>query len=424
MAAGRAVARGIVVLLLGAALAAVPSSPPAEAEEQATVEIAALQFTPSRLEIRTGTVVVWHNAEPVDYPIAGGTHEPAADDGSFAAPGIAPAARWSFRFLNPGTFAYRCRRHPIEGSIVVTGPAIRPPADRDVAIVERSADPEQWGFEPADATLDAGSAVVWRNNGSTEHTVTADDGSFDSGPIEAGSTWRLGFEKPGIYRYHCTPHPWMTGVVRVAPPGGPPPAETAPPRSRRAGTRRAVASPAARPASGGPARVTVEAVEPDQASPTEWGFQPPRVEIRAGDTIVWRNAGSSTHTATADDGSFDLALPPGATRERRFEAAGTYAYHCTPHPWMKATVIVTAAPASNEPSPASTPSASPRGTAETRVAGTRLTAPAGAVREPTVPVAVAVGIAMLTFGFGMIAATFLGWFRRLARNVKPAAGPH
>jgi plastocyanin len=47
------------------------------------------------------------------------------------------------------------------------------------------------------------------------HTVTAEDGSFESGPIESGQTRALLFAKPGTFPFHCTPHPFMKGEVIV-----------------------------------------------------------------------------------------------------------------------------------------------------------------------------------------------------------------
>ncbi|MEM3032421.1 MAG: plastocyanin/azurin family copper-binding protein, partial [Nitrososphaerota archaeon] len=49
------------------------------------------------------------------------------------------------------------------------------------------------------------------------HTVTSDQGLFDSGLFGQGMTWAFTFVRPGEYPYHCTPHPWMTGTVNVAP---------------------------------------------------------------------------------------------------------------------------------------------------------------------------------------------------------------
>jgi plastocyanin len=73
------------------------------------------------------------------------------------------------------------------------------------------------------------------------------------------------------------------------------------------------------------------------------GFQfiPARVEVAVGTTITWTNRDQVVHTATADDGSWDSgAIQPGATWSRTFDRAGTYPYHCTPHPFMRGLIVV------------------------------------------------------------------------------------
>ena len=82
---------------------------------------------------------------------------------------------------------------------------------------------------------------------------------------------------------------------------------------------------------------------PKSASVTikDFEFTPATITISVGGTVTWTNDGPSTHTATADDGSFDSGnLAQGKTFSHTFQSAGTFAYHCTPHPFMKATVIV------------------------------------------------------------------------------------
>ena len=61
----------------------------------------------------------------------------------------------------------------------------------------------------------AGTTVEWHNDDPLGHTVTADDGSFTSPLIAPGQAWRHSFDRPGTYSFHCTPHPFMTGVVVV-----------------------------------------------------------------------------------------------------------------------------------------------------------------------------------------------------------------
>jgi plastocyanin len=46
--------------------------------------------------------------------------------------------------------------------------------------------------------------------------VTADDGSFDSGVLDAGARFSFVFDKPGMFSYACAIHPSMRGTVRVS----------------------------------------------------------------------------------------------------------------------------------------------------------------------------------------------------------------
>jgi len=57
--------------------------------------------------------------------------------------------------------------------------------------------------------------VTWVNNDSAPHTVTADDGSFDSGNIAPAGTFTFTFTRPGTYEYYCAYHNWMLGTVIV-----------------------------------------------------------------------------------------------------------------------------------------------------------------------------------------------------------------
>ena len=70
-------------------------------------------------------------------------------------------------------------------------------------------------FNPKRIEITTGTTVTWTNNDPLVHTVTADDGSWDSGPIEPGNSWSHTFTQPGEYAIHCTPHPFMKAVVVV-----------------------------------------------------------------------------------------------------------------------------------------------------------------------------------------------------------------
>jgi plastocyanin len=73
------------------------------------------------------------------------------------------------------------------------------------------------GYTPDNITVVLGvnNTVVWTNNDVSSHTVTANDGSFDSGIMPQGASYNYTFTKPGVYEYHCRIHPWMIGTVIV-----------------------------------------------------------------------------------------------------------------------------------------------------------------------------------------------------------------
>ena len=74
------------------------------------------------------------------------------------------------------------------------------------------------GFDTYDAqVIDAltGDTVMWMNDSARAHTVTANDGSFDSGRIPVSGSYEERFAAAGAFPYHCTLHPFMTGEVDV-----------------------------------------------------------------------------------------------------------------------------------------------------------------------------------------------------------------
>ncbi len=70
-------------------------------------------------------------------------------------------------------------------------------------------------FDPADVAVEPGSTITWTNEGAVPHTVTADDGSFDSGVLNPGDSYTVTFSGQGTLTYHCAIHPEMTGSVTV-----------------------------------------------------------------------------------------------------------------------------------------------------------------------------------------------------------------
>lgn len=71
-------------------------------------------------------------------------------------------------------------------------------------------------------------------------------------------------------------------------------------------------------------------------------FSPTSTSAHVGDVVEWKNTGSIGHTVTFDNQSSlnDPSLNGGGTWQVKFNAAGTYAYHCTIHPQMTGTITV------------------------------------------------------------------------------------
>lgn len=77
----------------------------------------------------------------------------------------------------------------------------------------------------------------------------------------------------------------------------------------------------------------------------DMAFSPKEITVKVGTTVTWTNQDTVSHDVKDDDGSADgpssELLGQGESYSFTFKKAGTYNYHCTPHPFMKATVIVT-----------------------------------------------------------------------------------
>jgi len=74
---------------------------------------------------------------------------------------------------------------------------------------------QNFAFSVGTLNVSAGTAVTWTNNDATTHTVTADDGSFNSGNIAPGSKFSHTFSAKGTVNYHCSIHPMMKASVVV-----------------------------------------------------------------------------------------------------------------------------------------------------------------------------------------------------------------
>jgi len=61
-----------------------------------------------------------------------------------------------------------------------------------------------------------GSTVTWVNDDAVAHNVIGKDGApFKSGTLDKGDRFEYEFTSPGLFKYTCTFHPGMDGVIQV-----------------------------------------------------------------------------------------------------------------------------------------------------------------------------------------------------------------
>ncbi|RZN34700.1 cupredoxin family copper-binding protein [Bradyrhizobium sp. Leo121] len=86
------------------------------------------------------------------------------------------------------------------------------------ATAARAADMEvhidNFVFQPAQLDVKAGTTVTWTNRDDIPHTVVC-AGKFRSKPMDTDGSFSFTFTEAGEYKYFCSLHPHMTGMIRV-----------------------------------------------------------------------------------------------------------------------------------------------------------------------------------------------------------------
>ncbi|HEY5520713.1 MAG TPA: plastocyanin/azurin family copper-binding protein [Candidatus Limnocylindrales bacterium] len=162
-----------------------------------------------------GQIVVTGDPNPEIYqgfpaPTAGAAASPstpsssATPEMSMPAPSATPAPAASTAPAESGS--------AIQVSILPGSGTYQPDnAADEFAPTESPAD-----YSVNDLMITLGTTVTWTNDDpAMPHTVTAVDGSFDSGQLAAGQSFSFTFDKPGQFDYYCTLHPWMRARVEV-----------------------------------------------------------------------------------------------------------------------------------------------------------------------------------------------------------------
>ncbi len=70
-------------------------------------------------------------------------------------------------------------------------------------------------FSTPTVSVKKGTTITWTNKDGIGHTVTGDNGGPNSSLLTQDATYSYTFDKIGTYKYHCSPHPFMTGEVVV-----------------------------------------------------------------------------------------------------------------------------------------------------------------------------------------------------------------
>jgi plastocyanin len=76
-----------------------------------------------------------------------------------------------------------------------------------------------------------------------------------------------------------------------------------------------------------------------------FAFDPSTLTVKSGTVVTWINQDGASHAIVSDTGSpaafSSDSLSSGASYSFTFTQPGTYTYHCSIHPSMKGTIIVT-----------------------------------------------------------------------------------
>jgi plastocyanin len=140
---------------------------------------------------------------------AGTTTEPA--NATKAPPGAGAAAQSAGRTgRSHRTARSRAAATPQHG---VAAPAkthvARAAGDPGVTIAD-------FKFTPGTTTVHVGDTVTWVNNGPSQHSATANNGSFNTGVLKKGQSGSHTFAQAGTFTYFCSVHPFMHGTIVVA----------------------------------------------------------------------------------------------------------------------------------------------------------------------------------------------------------------
>ncbi len=87
-----------------------------------------------------------------------------------------------------------------------------------------------------------------------------------------------------------------------------------------------------------------QTAETDTVSIANYAYAPAAIKIKKGTKVTWTNKDGVGHTVTSDNDSKEVFDSPLLEKDQTFSytfnQAGTFHYHCQPHPYMKGSVEV------------------------------------------------------------------------------------
>jgi len=160
-------------------------------------------------------------------------------------------------------------------------------------------------FAPTKVAIAQGGQVTWSNDDNAAHTVTSGtpskgfDGHFDSGILEAGSTFSVSLDDSGTYPYLCMVHPWMKGTIIVE--------DTKPEHEPEPEVTEEIEhEPEPEPEVPPPAPTGTDVImglgtAVPGCEETNSCFSPSTFSIDSGEYVIWYNADTAYHTVTSGD---------------------------------------------------------------------------------------------------------------------------
>jgi plastocyanin len=196
-------------------------------------------FVPDNAQVPLGNKILWVNKDTVPHTATSGSGASDPTSGKIFDTKIISNGQSSppqqLKGVKVGDIIpYYCQIHPyMTAKITVTaassasagaaaGGAGAAPA---LTILQGASTQGNPAYDPATLTVKKGDSIQVTNKDSVPHTVTngkdASDPTtgklFDTSIINAGSTAQISTAKliPGDYPFHCTVHPYMTGLLKV-----------------------------------------------------------------------------------------------------------------------------------------------------------------------------------------------------------------